>query len=301
MVGILADELIAQSYERMLRKLPGHLIGVARTMPFRLGIASRPDDGWDVFTSHPPMYDLPRFAVDMAAHRGMPISRQQSDLFGHIHRCACFFFLTYDRFLDGQAEPGPEEQSLLRHFRRHWEMRLLDACGNGAASTLQAIETDIDIFKAGAASQSSALREKQLSVPHYANTSIQKAQWLTRTTLCMLDATGNSHLCREFRDIFEQVLLAMQCFDDALDIEEDTTLWGCDVPRALGISGEGLRRAATLLLSRAGSQAEEAALLSLSKWISRYHDTVQNTRFACDADLASFEAVGVLTQMPTFR
>jgi hypothetical protein len=84
---------------------------------------------------------------------------------------------------------------------------------------------------------------------------------------CLLNERGEPARAAAFARVFDRLLVASQCLDDAIDRVEDQQLRGIDFPTALGCSAGALAWAAPPLLAWSAAEARTASFPRLSRWL----------------------------------
>lgn len=212
-----------------------------RSLPYRLGITWRPDGGWRDYVAMPPMYDLPSYIAESAARS---VSTDALDRFRLAHHCSGFYGLLIDRVADGQIVDDALLRRDRRWLRRAWLDSLAAACGDHAAAE-RGIRWALGRWRRGVALARARTRDATFDAATYARSTAAKVAFLWIASELLLRSCGNSpRETGQLRRIFERVMFALQCCDDAADDSEDRELHGASVSQLLRVTPAVLRATA---------------------------------------------------------
>lgn len=242
----------------------------ARVLPYRLGLTWKPDGGWGEYVTLDVLRDLPSYMAD-AVPGG--VSSRALSRYRRAHHCAGFYGLLVDRVADGQVF---EDRALREDRARVWSAwldALHTACGSRARAKAM-IDDAMACWSRAVADEDAAMRRGHMEPEEYGALVRGKVSYLWVASEAMLRAEGVSDARRaELRDLFEQLMLALQCNDDAMDEDEDRARWGKSVPELLGCPSVALYALSSFialeLTSTEPSQLLNSGLKTLANVVRR--------------------------------
>jgi hypothetical protein len=255
-------ENLNQTFARLTETLPCSLRHVARELPLRLQLTSKPDATWEDFVQLEPNRDLPNWVVED--------SDRNTEPFTIAHHCAAVFGILADRLADGQVARTNDLARLRALLLAAW----IDALGRaldderGARS---AITRAMRAWQCGIAMERAAFRTQQLTPATYFMLTRLKLDWIVTSASCFVEKRWGIDRARRLRQCYGDLLVALQLRDDALDSVDDRRLHGADVATLLGVTPGALMRAAPRLILRAAASAGESGFFRLSEWMRGYH------------------------------
>jgi hypothetical protein len=212
---------------------------------------------------------LPIFAAET-----LPLARRALvDAFLAAHHRSLFYGVLADRLADGQLAETPALRTLEAALLDAWRRGLATALGDPLrAETI--VESATDDALIGLGIQRRAFSEGRMNVEDYRRLILLKLGWSIATADALVGSDLPSRVGSPFATSARLLLIALQCVDDTLDVDEDRALTNHDIPSMLGISSVTMRRAASYLLWRASDIAREGGFESFADWLSRHGDVV---------------------------
>jgi hypothetical protein len=252
-------------YRDSLSALPVDLRPLAAELPFRLGLTSRPDGGWEDYTALAPFQALPGYAAEDATRP--EVASDVLARYLRAHRRGGFVGLFIDRLADGQVQERPEWSRLRRCLFEQWEQALTEATGN-ASLAARATRASVRAWEEGLGLERMLLARQALSVVEYMDLVSRKVAWLGTSAFCLVLAHGRPERLPTFRLAFDLLLLSSQFLDDAMDDEEDARLHGISFAAALGYPPGGLLRTAPRVARLGAEVARSGGFLRLGEWLA---------------------------------
>jgi hypothetical protein len=149
--------------------------------------------------------------------------------------------LLVDRVADGQVYEDRALREDRARVRSAWLDALEAACGSRARAKAMIAEA-MTRWARAVADEDIAMQRGHMEPEEYGALVRGKVSYLWVASEAMLRAEGVSEERRaELRDVFERLMLALQCNDDAMDEAEDRARWGKSVPEVLGVEASALR------------------------------------------------------------
>lgn len=251
---------VDETYRALLKETPPRLRLLAELLPWQIGIAREPAEGWESFwildpNRHPARYlsglsEAEQRAVDQAHHR------------------AVFFGLLFDRLADRQVAPAPHLLALRGHFLRAWERSLCALLG-GAAEARRVMARALSALRAGTASERLCWRQRALSAETYATQTRDKLRWCGATPVAWL-ARSEADRAAVLERCYDLFGMTVQMTDDAVDGAEDLRTVGVSRPLLLGVQPGALLHAARATLHRATGLAWAGGFDELARWFERF-------------------------------
>lgn len=253
-------ESLDESYVRLTAELLPSARRVADSLPYRIGITTRPHLGWDDYARLGPMRDLPAYAAEAAS--------SAPDLRPWIlaHRAAGFAGLVRDRIRDGQVCADSELRLMERELRAVWLRETGSACGD-ASRARRRIERSLRRHANAVRAERAAFSRGALTVAEYARITRGKTDFLAISSELMLEVVAPGRL-RAFRTAFDALMLSLQLFDDAIDAAEDRDVRGASVAELLGYHDGALAAASARIAYSAATRAGDSGFRSLSKFFA---------------------------------
>lgn len=248
-----------ETFEELTRKLAPRDRECAQSLPYRLGISSKPRLGWDDYATLGPMRELPVFAAAGISN--------EADLGPWVvaHRAAGFSGLLRDRVRDGQVHPDRELRAMDRALRDLWTGALDAACGDTARARAR-IARSLRRHSDAVRDERAAFSRGSLTLPEYARIVRGKTDFLVVASEIMLEAVAPGRAAA-FRAAFDSMMLSLQLFDDALDATEDREVRGASVGALLGYHDEALFAASAQIAEMAAARAAEADFPMLASFL----------------------------------
>jgi hypothetical protein len=254
------------TWRRLLTQRKGSSRLSAKVLPYRIGISGRPDGTWSDYVRLEPMYDLPGFLRERCPQ---DVSKRTLDLYRRAHHCGGFYGLVVDRIADGQVRETPSLREERTWLRAAWETHLTHACG-ARATARHAIEESMIELKAAVELERSFIEEGALDADVYAVAVRSKVAFLWVTTGVMLRTHGaDEGEVTRAREVFERIMIALQCNDDACDESEDRALRGVSIPEALGVDGSALHAVGAMMLDRLRTEESESRVGAWCEGVAR--------------------------------
>jgi hypothetical protein len=253
---------VDRTWSALVARHPGPHRNLVKALPYRLGITDRPDGGWHDYVHYEPLYDLPGFLTDLVA-KGVPHSLL--DRYRRAHHISGFYGLLIDRVADGQVQQDPALRADRAWLRKAWENSLVRATGRPGAAR-RWIAPALKNWRRGVQQEQLAIRNRRMEPCDYREIVVLKVNHLfVSAQAMMLCLEVEPRIRARAKEVFDLVLLALQCNDDATDAAEDTRVWGIGTPELLGIQPSALRRAGVHVLARA-SQMAKNEWPRMAKW-----------------------------------
>ncbi len=248
-----------ETFQVLIAGLDPRERGNARSLPYRLGISSRPRLGWDDYAALGPMRELPVFAADGASG---DLDREPWVV---AHRAAGFAGLLRDRVGDGQVHPDRDLRIMDRALRELWIGALAVACGDGPRARAR-VGRSVRRHSDAVRRERAAFSRATLTLPDYARIVRGKTDFLVVATELMLEEVDPGRAA-DFRSAFDAMMLSLQLCDDALDAAEDREVRGASVGELLGYHDEALFAASARIAEIAAARAAEAAFPMLASFL----------------------------------
>lgn len=249
------------TYEELVTRLPEVLRPAAEELLPRLGLAAGPGARWESCVRLAPARELPWLVAHGLGVRGAVVER-----FVAAHHAAVFHGLLVDRLADGQGVLDAEMRALRGCLLNAWRRRLAGALGDERRAQ-RAVARELRVLHRGLALERDALGRSGLLLEDYARMGWWKLRWGGLAASALLGEAVPAWRRRLFSRALRLLLLALQCFDDAVDCAEDERLRGRSVPAALGFPRGGLAQAAVHLSRRAATHAREGRFPALARWL----------------------------------
>ncbi len=261
----MSDDELDAAWEDLIVRLPEHIRSRARALPGELRLAQRGSGRWSDYVRLEPLRDLPSFVVDDddLAHP------ERLARFRVAHLLGGFCGTILDRILDRQLEEDAEIHHIHRCLLDAWRGALAFATGDDriARST---IATALVSLKTGNEVERRCLEQRRMTIAQYARVVEWKVAWLGISAIAYLGVCGYAARIPAFHRSFTLFLLGLQLLDDAADEEEDEDLHGTGMPRALGVDGGMLQRAAPRVLAGAAREAHAGGFHLLAEWLDSH-------------------------------
>lgn len=255
----MSFETLDETFLQLIADLPRSDLEQALSLPYRLGVTSRPRLGWDDYAALGPMRDLPVFVPDGAS------SELDREPWVVAHRAAGFSGLVRDCVGDGQVHPDRELRSMDRALRDLWIDALGAACGDAARARAR-IARSLRRHSNAVRRERAAFSRATLTLPDYARIARDKTDFLVVATELMLEEVDPCRVAA-FRKTFDTMMLSLQLFDDALDAAEDREVRGASVGELLGYHDEALFAASARIAEMAAARAAEADFPMLASFL----------------------------------
>ncbi len=280
-----------RSWSALVARCPKRQRSLTRALPYRIGVADRPDGGWHHYVQFEPLYDLPSFIVNAA---GVGVRRCVLDRYRRAHHISGFYGLLVDRIADAQVQLDAHLRVDRAWLRQTWGSSLVRATGKTDADR-RWIAPALSRWRAAIARERVALRNGSMAASDYREIVAGKVEFLFVTGCAMMEQLDTAPTIRAtVRDVFQLMLLGLQCNDDASDAAEDAARWGTATPELLGLRPSALRRAGVYVLAAAKERAQHI-WPRMATWCEQLESYV--ARFVPPGE-AILAEIGAMTVVP---
>ncbi len=244
------------SYDQLCRSFEPALAAEARGLPRQLGL-----DGeaglWSSYATLPPVVDLPFFMAPQGTAQFLTLAREA-------HWRGGFVGLLRDRHADAQVV-GKASSWLLDALENAWVTSLGELIGDSIAGRRQ-VASAIRRAEAAFVAERRAFLLRRLSFLEYADIVREKTAWFRLAARALADRAGRPRRDR-FDSIYTLLMLSLQTFDDALDVEEDKALRGMSFGELLGLSPSSLVLISRELAELCARECFDGGLEPLGEWL----------------------------------
>jgi hypothetical protein len=279
------------SYRALVATLPRRLRELAQRLPWRLGLTESPDGGWGDFVGLHPNRDLPIYAAQ-APGGGLDVAEADLACFLRAHHVGGFSWLLRDRLADGQVGPDIQLVELAQIFGDRWRSALAVAMGDAALAD-GLCERAAARWERGTEAEQRLLEAGSVRAPIYAAVVKEKLSWIGVPSQGLLLAHGKSRRATAFLHAHDLFMLGLQAIDDVVDMEQDRTLRGHDVPSALRCSPAALVRVAPKLLQRAAAAASGGGFGWFATWLEAFARATRAWQLDGNPLVDELDAIGI--------
>jgi hypothetical protein len=282
---------LEDSYRSLVESLPPRLRDPARRLPWTLGLTHSPDGGWEDFVGLHPNRHLPIYAAQ-APGAGLGVADVALHRFLQAHHLGGFGWLLRDRLEDGQVATEDLLIELAEIFDRRAREALVIAtadvpladllCRSAAARWRRGTQTERQLLTGGS-----------LRPPIYAAVVRDKLSWIGAPSQALLLTHGDPRRLTTFVQAHDLFLLGLQAIDDVVDMQQDRTLYGGDVPAALRCSPGTLVRVAPKLVQRAAEVAFGGGFTWFANWLHAFARALARWRLSGDPLTDELDAIGI--------
>lgn len=219
-------------------------------------------EGWDDAIGLMPCRELPRM---LAADLGLAPDAPEVDRFQSAHVTGLLHGLIADRRADGQAADAAGLEMLEHSLRMRWTEELVHAMGS--ADRGQAwVEGALARLQRGLQAEAAFFATGRLGAERYFEIAFDKLMWALLPAFGLIWKVRGENAAHT-APALAALTLSLQCFDDAIDVEEDRRTRGADVPSLLGVPALGLESASKELALSGAAYSLDARLPGLSAWL----------------------------------
>ena len=280
-----------ETYRWLVDGLPARLRAPAERLPWKLGLTKSPDGRWGDFVRLHPNRELPLYAAQ-AADGTLSLTAVDLSHFLRAHHLGAFAWLVRDRLEDGQVASDDHLLELAEVFDQRWREAIIDGTGDAAlAGALFRRATSR--WQRGTRAERCVLAAGSVRAPIYAAIVREKLSWIGAPSQALLQANGNPGRATTFVHAHDLFLVGLQTIDDVIDMDEDRTLRGADVPGALRCSAGAMVRTAPKLMRRAAATATEGGFTWFATWLDAFAGAISSWRLAGDNVNDELESIGL--------
>lgn len=254
--GSIDRSAIDAAWQRLSASVCGTIRPAAGSLPGQLGFGNGATQ-WSSYATLPPIVDLPFFVAPGAAPELLAAAREA-------HWRGGFLGLALDRLADGQASRGVRGD-LLDALREAW-VESLSVVSGARAEASSSVDEVLARAAAGFAMESVCAQVGTMDVQVYADIVREKTAWFGLASR-MLFARSRVRDLHVFDELFEQLMLSLQTFDDAEDEHEDRLLRGRSIPDLLGLAPTCLVTVSAELARLGRRAARRCGLDALDAWL----------------------------------
>ena len=282
---------IEESYRALVETLPLSLRDLAERLPWRLGLTKSPDGVWSEFVGLHPNRELPVYAAQ-APDGALAVAQIDLNRYVRAHHVGGFCWLLRDRLEDGQADPDDALLELADVFDSRWREAIGDATADTALAAVLC-ERATTRWERGTRAERCLLGGGSLRPPIYASIVREKLSWIGVPSHALLQFHGDPGRAKPFRRAHDLFMLGLQAIDDVIDMKQDRTLRGADVPTALRCSAGALVRAAPKLVQRASAVAADGGFTWFATWLDAFAGAIHGWRLKGDPVADELDAIGI--------
>lgn len=263
------------TYRTIISELPAEVRDAASALPYRMGLTSAPDVGWNALVLLELNREPTLFAAEDPAVPGASlVSEDALAAYRAAHHCCAIHWMIADAMADRAATGAPFLPRLRRTVIRSWRRTLAQATRDGAMARREIRATLAAIEKARAEERRAYMRGA-LSPSAYADLVQQKIAWCSSAARCLLSKAGDPARLAVFRDVYDTWLFALQCRDDVEDAPEDARVYRTTVADALRLPPPALLAAGPRVVSAAVVRAQAHGFRRMASYLGRWLAVVQ--------------------------
>jgi hypothetical protein len=185
--------------------------------------------------------------------------------FREIHHLASIYALLLDRIADGQVADKVVSEKLAHAFHTLLIQDLKAACRDIEIPITDIVCNAAIAIRQGAEKCGSALDKRAITCADYVFANSLKYALYSVPSLCLLHCLGMHKKKITLVNCFNLVMIAWQCIDDALDIEEDRRLHSIDFCEAMGYPAGSFVMAGRALINEAIAHCRGAGFPKISE------------------------------------
>ena len=254
-------------------RFPERLRERALGLPWEIGISRSPEGGFADYAASLPMQELPLFAADGVGVGGAQPSEETLERFRLAHYCGGYHGLVADRLADGQIEADAGLLEIRDLLYESWVESLESVLPDKGVARPAVVESMRRLDSAVRLERDS-LSQGRMSLEDYGQSVADKVHWLGLPSRLLVEVHAGEARGQQFQRCFDLLMLALQCCDDARDVDEDARTRGGSIPECLGFPSGALMRAGIKLFLSSAQLARQLEFNALSGWAHvRWIDT----------------------------